>query len=185
MTTSIPARLLAYLLFLGVPLAGTFLFVVVRWASRRRRVRLGMLAAIFAAVLALVIIQTLLARPDIVQAKIETPRPGEMFDKSWISVSGTVSKPNAKVFVLVHPCTAIYWWVQPSPIVIGQAWTSDQVNLGEETTGKECFQIVALASTRPIMLESLGGWSMAQGDRIGRPPPLSQSEIVTVWRRPK
>lgn len=99
------------------------------------------------------------------EIQIKAPRDGS--PAPWRTyVKGTVTDPNANVWVIVHPTDRSAYWVQPSVAVKGDGTWKVQVYLGragELDVGKG-FEIMAIANPKARLREadSLGGWPEAQ-----------------------
>jgi hypothetical protein len=113
--------------------------------------------------------------------RIEAPLP--VTNGAWLTVEGTVSPPDARVYVLVHPNQDRYWWVQQeAKNGIQGAWKAE-VSLGGPNSGKKThFQIIAVASSNPAIIDYLCNQGVAEGDQLKRPPPLPSTGMLTIWR---
>ena len=64
-------------------------------------------------------------------------------------VRGSVTEPNAKVMVLVHPLLTATWWVQGTVLTDPDGSWQINVHLGTETEGRgERFELVAIIPKR-------------------------------------
>jgi hypothetical protein len=91
------------------------------------------------------------------------------------NVKGTVSDPNARVWVVIHPMKQSEFWVQQSITVQDSTWEVT-VHIGQGTLGVgERFEIRAVANPKEEIGERdvLPGWPDAQ----------SQSRVIKVTRR--
>ena len=81
-------------------------------------------------------------------------------------VEGTVSDPNAKVWVIVHPMTVSDYWVQPSVAVKEDGTWKVMIYTGRPGSidvGKQ-FEIMAVANPKVKLSDGdiLSGWPEAQ-----------------------
>jgi hypothetical protein len=102
-------------------------------------------------------------------------------DKSQVTerpfVEGTVSDPNATVWVIVHPMEVSDYWVQPSVTVKEDGMWKVKIYIGRPgriDIGKH-FEIMASANMKSKLKEGdvLAGWPEAQG----------KSQVIEVTRR--
>lgn len=92
-------------------------------------------------------------------------------------VEGTVTRPNDKVWVIVHPMEVSDYWVQPSVNVKGDGSWKVKIYIGipgSVDVGKQ-FEIMAVANPRDNIKEGdvLSGWPEAQAN----------SQVIEVTRR--
>jgi len=92
-------------------------------------------------------------------------------------VEGTVSDPNANVWVVVHPMAVSDYWVQPKPTVKREGAWRVKVYIGRPGTidiGEE-YEIQAFANPKGNLREGLKlpGWPDADG----------KSQIIDVTRK--
>lgn len=173
--------LLAHILVLGLP--GAAIFALVCFMTKRRRIWFGALFGTLVAISVYLFFIRLYNNPN-AQVNIIKPVDQSVVNGTWINIEGTVSPPDARVHVLVHPDQDLHWWVQKEAMRgIKGAWKAE-VSLGSLENGKEThFQIIAVASTIPIILESICNLELNEGERLKRPPALPSTEIVTIWRK--
>lgn len=102
-------------------------------------------------------------------------------DQSYVAwrptVQGTVSDPNATVWVVVHPVNTGGYWVQPSVGVGGDAKWRVQVYVGRapDADVDVHFEIMAVAQPKANLKEGdvLGAWPTAE----------AKSQIIDVIRK--
>lgn len=92
-------------------------------------------------------------------------------------VEGTVTDPNAKVWVVVHPMEVSDYWVQPSVTVKGNGTWKVMIYIGRPGTidvGKQ-FEIMAVANPKARLKEGdvLREWPEAQ----------RKSQVIEVTRK--
>lgn len=124
-----------------------------------------------------------------VEVKINSPSSKTIIYDSKIAVVGTVSPPDARVLVLVHPVDSDRWWVQMEPRMTSQEsnpmesiWETT-IYLGDETRGiGEEFEVIALGSRAPLLFDILTGRYHQSGDEVYSLPPLSRSNVVILCR---
>jgi hypothetical protein len=170
----------AFLLVFGPPAALAFLFFI--FLTKRRRVTLSVFAGLGTVPLLCAIIS--LSRPPQgnVSVEIENVQSGQIVEDSWIDLNGSVSPPEARVFILVHPRTGDRWWVQEPPRQVGGAWEC-RVNLGTTIKGRgEYYQVMALASASSRFLDVVRGRQLWYRSTCKRPPVLPHSNIVMLRR---
>lgn len=163
--------------------AGLFTYLVTLRITEWRGIRLSVVASLVAAAAACTV-GLLLGSPPIAEVRIDVPVETAVVNGRKLLVEGTVSPPDALVQILVHPSSKDEdpWWVQPAPIQEGGEWDAT-IRLGKRTDGRgQYFQIVAVASPRPRLLDLLHYQRLRQGQRVDALPALPRSEIVTVWR---
>jgi hypothetical protein len=177
-------RILTAALLLGGP--GAFLWLVVGvWLLKRRHASLMMLAsgAVVVSCGALAYLLTSEAEPRVA---IRRPLDGSAVTEPWIAIEGTVDPPDAYVAILVHPKQDDGWWVQPQPLKGTAGSWLGQIGLGSSDQGAgDQFQVVAVAWGRrwtSVLRTWLFGYGLEPGEKTHRPPPLSNSEIITLWR---
>src|SRR5216684_1221158 len=170
----------AYVAILGV--AGVLAFVVTLWLTNWRRIY----AAIAASLVTVIVVWCVCVfhwNTPVAEVHIQEPRETLTGESPWLSIEGTVSPPDATVRLLVQPSAADpkrtpIWWVQPPPRIVGGAWKAE-ICLGTAQHGaEEYFQIVAVASPRPKLIDLLHHHQLDEGQRLDHIPALPQSEIV-------
>ncbi|HKS21666.1 MAG TPA: hypothetical protein VJZ76_02620 [Thermoanaerobaculia bacterium] len=172
----------AYVAILGI--GGLLAYIGTLWITQRRRLYLAIVAFILSAA-GVCTLSFFLWRPPIADVRIDAPRDAAKADSPWFSVEGTVSPPDATVWLLVHPCSPRRvgqpWWVQPRPIGAG-AWKAEIV-LGSAREGRgQYFQVIAVASPRPHWADLLHYQSFSVNQQLDHPPALPRSDVVTIWR---
>jgi hypothetical protein len=94
-------------------------------------------------------------------------------------VTGKVSDPQARVYVLVRPLKTRYWWVQrmPAPPSSDGTWQT-LCYFGTPTEGGgEPYEIIAIASKKRL--------SLKEGQKLEDTPEQGvSSDVVTVKRAP-
>jgi len=126
-------------------------------------------------------------QPAVAIVKITDPAASSASNGYRLRVKGTVSPTTARVALVVRSEKAIEWWVQQPVSVNGHeppgAWTIDAF-LGSPFQGSsENFQVIALASPNPWLLDLLSGRSLMAGQRTKKVPNWSQSDPIVVWRK--
>lgn len=172
--------LLAHLLILGLP--GSVVFALICWSTGGRRIWLSIISGT-AATLSIYLFSIFWFGGPVAQVKIKVPPDLLATNRSWITIEGTVSPPDARVHVLVHPNQDLYWWVQQEATKgIQGAWRAE-VSLGIPENGKGThFQVVAVASTNSIIFDVICNLGLAEGDQLERPPALPSTDMITIWR---
>ena len=174
----------AYVAILGV--AGVLAFVVTLWLTNWRRIY-SAIAASLVTVSAVWCVCVFPWSTPVAEVYVREPRETLTGESPWFSIEGTVSPPDATVRLLVQPSAADpdmmpSWWVQPPPRIVGGAWKAE-ICLGTAQRGAdEYFQIVAVASPRPRLIDLLHHQRLDEGQRLNHIPALPRSEIVTIWR---
>jgi hypothetical protein len=127
--------------------------------------------------------------PSPVSVEITAPEPQTEFSNFEITVEGNVSPPWARVYALVHPHTTDQWWVQNLPPfrhadLGGKSATWETTAyIGTETLGvDDSYDIIALASNEPLLLDILIGRYLQPAETRNELPFLNQSNVVTVRR---
>jgi len=90
-------------------------------------------------------------------------------------VKGTISDPNAKVWVIVHPMREAEFWIQQSVTVQDSTWeVIAHIGQGQLGVG-ERFEIMAVANPKERLSEGkiFPGWPEAQ----------LRSRVIKVTRR--
>src|SRR5262249_6101098 len=124
-------------------------------------------------------LMVLLPRRGITQALqivVTAPPPDSQVPERPI-VEGTVTNPNAKVWVIVHPLEVSDYWVQPAVTVREDGHWRVQVVIGrpgQVDVGKY-FEICAVANPKVTLQEGqvLTGW----------PDTQATSNLIDVRRR--
>jgi len=118
-----------------------------------------------------------------IQVVIAKPSNGENVTMRYL-VQGTVSDPNSKVHVIIHPLTVPKMWVQNPPIVgIDGSWQTD-VYFGTDTLGiGDKYEVIALATNENFLVTFATGNFLREGQIIDSlPRNTNMSNIVTVTR---
>jgi hypothetical protein len=163
--------------------AGLLAYFITLRITKWRGIRRSMAASLAAAPAACAI-GLLLWNPPVAEVRIDAPADTAVVNGRLLLVEGTVSPPDAMVQILVHPSSEYDdpWWVQPAPVQEDGAWDAT-IRLGKRKEGGgQYFQIVAVASPRPRLLDLLHYQRLEQGQRLDELPALPRSDIVTVWR---
>jgi hypothetical protein len=108
--------------------------------------------------------------------RITKPEPGAAVVERPF-VEGTVSDPNAEVWVIVHPMEMSEFWVQPAVTVKEDGTWKVQIYIGRSggsDVGKY-FEIMAVASPRTTLKEG-------KLERPGWPKGEAKSQVVEVTR---
>jgi hypothetical protein len=170
--------LLAHIVVLGLP--GSALFALTyRW-TRGRRIALSLAAGTAAVVLAYLGSILRFGHP---QAEVRVTQPPLRVDSAWVTLEGTVSPPDARVYILVHPDQNPTWWVQQEAKKgMDGAWKSE-VSLGNPEDGRrKHFQYIAVASSNPALFDDVCNLGLGEGERLPRPPALPSTPMYTIWR---
>jgi hypothetical protein len=125
-------------------------------------------------------------RPAVAVVKITDPPAFSMTGGYRLRVKGTVSPSAARVTLVVRSEKAIDWWVQQTASVDSNeargTWTIDAF-LGTPSQGSfQSFQVIALASPNPWLLDLLSGRCLMAGQRSKKVPDWSQSDPIVVRR---
>jgi hypothetical protein len=169
---------------IGIPVALAWLLVQ-RRLLRHKFLAWGLFVAALLVAGSTIVLAQILAEDQII-VTIVRPTNGDVADNLWFDVQGTVEPYDASVFVLVHPKEGKDWYVNRNmERGSGGNWRC-KVTLGEGNVGvREQFQIVAVArgtSALSWLRARLLDYSLERAATLPRPPPLSSSEVVTVWR---
>lgn len=109
---------------------------------------------------------------------IQSPK-GDQAVGAETMVTGKVSDPQSRVYVLVRPLRTPYWWVQqiPAPPSSDGRWQA-LCAFGTQTEGEgESYEIIAITSKSRLGLK--------EGQRLEQTPEQSVSSgVVTVKRSP-
>lgn len=160
-------------------------------SSRRIRLRwlpsllVAMLAA--GATLALLYLFSSTARPTPVAVTIISPASGSVVTENRVRVTGKVSRPEARVTLVVRSETALKWWAQavvtPERDEDGLWKWSINAHLGTREAGvDENFQIIALASADSWLFNLITGRAISENSTFTTIPLWEQSEPVVVRR---
>lgn len=172
-------------------LAAIAAFVAVAYKIRRSKFLMGraglipVLAVFVFSVVLAVVAWSLLANTRItpITIRIVDPVEGGSVTLQYL-VKGTVSDPDARVHVIVHPLRVSEMWVQQSPLVDGDGnWQASCVS-GTESLGLgERYEIVALATNENFLVTWAVGNQLSEGDKLTNLPRKSnRSNLVTVTR---
>jgi hypothetical protein len=110
------------------------------------------------------------------QIQITLPQDGsQVLPRTYIE--GSVSDPNAKVWVVIHPMEVSSYWVQPA-ITVGKGGTWKVMaylgRSGNIDVGKQ-FEIMAVANPK---------FSLKEGDVLSRWPEVQwSSKVIEVTRK--
>jgi len=144
------------------------------------------LTAFFIGSLVLVVIAwSLLASSAVtpIKVNITDPQDGASVTMQYL-VKGTVSDPDAKVYVIVHPLRVSEMWVQQLPIVGGEGNWQASVYFGTETLGiGERYELIALATNDNFLITWATGNALGEGQKLTSLPRKSnRSNLITVTR---
>ncbi len=159
-----------------------FIFGLVGGLSSWRRPVTSIAAGVLT-VTGLAITVSELPDPAISSIQIDEKGAPQVVEGAWPTIEGSVVPPEARVILLVHWVHDNKWWIQDS-VKRGSlgAWQAN-INLGTRQKGaREQFQVVALASTNPWIIDVLRGYWLWDGMTVARPPSLPRSEVLTMWR---
>lgn len=170
--------LLAHIILLGLP--GSMLYALTYAWNRGRRIGISIAAGTAGVVACYLIAIFKFGHP---QAHVTISQPPSSVDTVWVTLQGTVSPRDARVYILVHPDQNRSWWVQQEATRGPEgAWKSD-VSLGNTEVGSRThFQLVAVASTNSAIADDVCNQGLAAGEELPRPPPLPSTPIFTIWR---
>ena len=125
-----------------------------------------------------------------VAVTVEPVPPGYQVDGVTVVVSGTVSPPDTRVMVLVHPWDSDRWWVQETPwtkrigVQSNHAEWQTVVRLGDETHGHgQAFEVIAVGSQDSLVLDILAERYFRPGTELFSLPTLSHSNSVVLIRK--
>jgi hypothetical protein len=172
-------------------LAAIALFVAAAYKMRKSKFlmsRAGLIPVfgflVFSVVL-VVVAWSLLANSRITPITIAIVDPAEGGNVTLqYLVKGTVSDPNARVHVIVHPLKVSEMWVQQSPIIDGNGNWQASCTFGAETLGiGERYEVIALATNENFLVSWATGNLLGEGDKlISLPRKSNRSNLVTVTR---
>lgn len=150
------------------------------------RVRLvPVLVALMGSGVLVIIAWSLLASSPLTSLKVNItdPQDGENITMQYL-VRGTVSDPDAKVYVIVHPLRVSGMWVQKQPIVDGAGNWQASANFGTETLGiGERYELIALAINDNFLVTWATGNSLSEGSKLTNlPRKTNRSNLITVTR---
>lgn len=154
---------------------------------RRPILRSVVLLLIFfiASVLLAVVFWSLLASSAVTPTKVSITDPQEMTPVTMqYLVKGTVSDPNSRVYVIVHPLRVSEMWVQQSPIVDGEGNWQSSATFGTESLGiGERYQVIAVATNDNSLVAFATGNLLREGQKLTSLPRKSnRSSLITVTR---
>jgi hypothetical protein len=120
-----------------------------------------------------------------IQIEITDPTNGMEIEGFRHQVQGTVSDPNARVYVLVHPTAWSDIWVQDPPLVDSAGNWRVNAHIGTAGEGiAQDFEILAIASNENFLVTlATGNWlrvGPTGSDSI--PQNTNRSNIVTITR---
>jgi hypothetical protein len=106
--------------------------------------------------------------------RITAPKEGAKVQEKPF-VEGTVSDPNTRVWVVVHPMAISTYWVQPAVTVKENGTWKVKVNIGHGNEGKgEQFEVMAVANPKV---------NLKEGDQLATwPNAEAKSQVVEVTR---
>ena len=112
------------------------------------------------------------------ELSIQITAPGDNASVDWRpTVQGTVSDPNATVWVVVHPVNTGGYWVQPSVGVDGDGKWRVQIYVGRapDADVDVHFEIMAVAQPKANLKEGdvLSAWPTAE----------AKSQVIAVIRK--
>ena len=127
--------------------------------------------------------------PSYVRVNITSPKPATEVDGFKITVQGDVLPQWARVYVLVHPSTTDQWWVQDLPQFRRiesedkpAIWSTTAYLGTEELGATDYYDIIALASSDPVICDILTGRYLRPSETVRVLPLLNQSNPITVKR---
>lgn len=87
----------------------------------------------------------------LLKVRITAPEDGARVGRT-LTVKGTLSDPQARLYLIVKPFSdRRYWWVQ-APVTSGARWKATAILGGEREGIAEKFSLFVLASYRPLNL---------------------------------
>jgi len=120
-----------------------------------------------------------------IKVNITEPQDGGNVTMQYL-VKGTVSDPNVRVYVIVHPLRVSEMWVQQPPIVDGTGNWQASANFGTETLGiGERYELIALATNDNFLVTWATGNSLSEGQKLTSLPRKSNRSNLATVTRPK
>lgn len=150
-----------------------------------RRPRLSGFSVLVALTILLVSYNLLVIRPVWpVEVAVIEPQDRAVATSNQYLVKGTVSEPEATVYVLVRSLkTPETIWVQDLPTIDSAGNWQVNAYLGELEIGKgQDYEISAIASDDSYLVKLLTGTIMKIGPRTDLPQNTNHSNFVTVTR---
>lgn len=97
---------------------------------------------------------------------------------------GTVSDPNARVYVIVRTLPVSEMWVQQPAIVDGGGnWQASVFFGNDKISTEESYQVIALATNDNFLVTWATGNSLRKGQKLESLPRISnKSSLITVTR---
>jgi len=138
-----------------------------------------------ASVILAVVFWALLANSRVTPTKVSITDPQDTTPVTMqYLVKGTVSDPNSRVYVVVHPLRVSEMWVQQSPIVDGEGNWESSATFGTESLGiGERYQVIALATNDNFLVAFATGNLLREGQKLTSLPRKSnRSSLITVTR---
>ena len=115
------------------------------------RVTIGQILLAIAVVWGFVFIGIKFWPNALLNVRITAPKDGARVGRA-LTVKGTLSDPQARLYLIVKPFSdRRYWWVQ-APVTSGAQWKATAVLGGEREGIGEKFSLFVLASYRPLNL---------------------------------
>ncbi len=156
-----------------------------RWIDRQNLIVLGVLC-VTSIVIAIVFWASLSSvKVTPIQVEILAPQDGVRIDSYRYLVKGTVSDPNARVYVVVRPLRPQDYWIQEQPTVDAKGNWQANAYFGEPPPGPgagEDYEIIALATNENSVVTCMTGNCLQVGKTKDIPRNTNRSNLVTVTR---
>ena len=175
------------LLIFFMTVAAIVFAVVVYFLSPRIGIRGALIASIGSLVLA-IIAWSLLASSGVTSLKVNITDPQDDGNVTRLSgpylAKGTVSDPNARVYVIVRTLPMPDSWVQQPAIVGGGGNWQTPVYFGDATPKiGEKYEVIALATNDNFLVTWATGNSFSENQRLlSLPRKSNKSSLITVTR---
>jgi hypothetical protein len=177
------------LLILLMLVAAAIIAGITYWVIRIIRPPLLLVLIVFiGSVMLAIVAWSLLASSEVtpLEVNITDPQDGGSVtrpDQGYL-VKGTVSDPNASVYVIVRTLPAPEMWVQQPAIVGGEGKWHASVYFGDKIISPgERYEVIALATNDNFLVTCATGNSLSQGDNLlSLPRKSNKSSLITVTR---
>ena len=115
-----------------------------------------------------------------IRVTITEPQEGANVEMSHLA-KGTVSDPDARVRVIVHPLNVPEMRVQEIPVVDRQGNWQSTVFFGTEVHNEE-YQLIALAANENFLVTWATGNALSEGQKVTRLPLKSNGSNIATRR---
>jgi len=174
--------LFAHLILIGAPAA--LLFLALSRLGPRRPPYVDLLLAVSVPCI-LGVACVLWTRSEAIVVTIDGLNTEKQISKAWLTIEGTVSPEDARVFLLVRPVTADTWWVQSPPRKAPSGAWRCEVNFGTSEYGKsDDYLVIAVATKMPQAFAFLSQTQLTESSKVQHLPSLPCSKVHVVRRRP-